>query len=129
MAESCRGLGNDVHRVHRSEPEIEADREECSWGHMLWLANRTIGNAHDVVLGCMVMRPGASHDGTRRPKGEQILYLIQGVVEHRIGNKTVMQNPGDCVSVPPETSHEARNVGREPAHILVAFPSGEEPHG
>lgn len=58
------------------------------------------------------------HDGY-----ETAIYLLRGRVETRYGErleKSVVNEPGDFVFIPPNLPHEARNVGDETAYGIVA---------
>ena len=43
--------------------------------------------------------------------GEEIIYVIEGTIEYRIGGRVVTANAGDVLFVPAGVVHSARNVG------------------
>ena len=46
--------------------------------------------------------------------GEEMLYLLDGRFEFRIGDKTLVLEPGDCVHFSCEQPHSGKNVGLHP---------------
>ena len=54
-------------------------------------------------------------------------FLAQGSLEMRLGDRTVSAHAGDFVNVPRDTVHGFKNVGTEPARLIVTFvPAGFE---
>lgn len=54
-------------------------------------------------------------------------YLAQGKLEMRLGDAVVAARAGDFVNVPRDTIHGFKNVGTEPAKVIVTFvPAGFE---
>jgi transcriptional regulator with XRE-family HTH domain len=51
--------------------------------------------------------------------GEEVLFLLEGAIEFRIGDDTFVMNPGDCVHFDCEEPHMGRNIGRTPARLLM----------
>lgn len=50
--------------------------------------------------------------------------MLAGVLEHTIGDDTVVTETGDTIIVPPGVAHVARNIGDGDADMIVAYPSG-----
>lgn len=51
--------------------------------------------------------------------GEEAAYVIQGSVEYRVGEQGFQLHRGDAIHYPSDRPHGFRNVGRDPAQILV----------
>jgi quercetin dioxygenase-like cupin family protein len=71
----------------------------------------------------MVMKPGAVGVSHHHPNCEEVLYLIKGRLEHHIDDVVVIQDPGDFISIAPNTQHYARNIADEDAEVIIAFSS------
>jgi len=112
-------------RPYLSRSEVEDSRDDHSWGSLLWLANREIGNAEGLTLGRVVIRRGHSNPRHCHPSCEEVLYLLAGRLEHTLGDETYTLNPGDTLSIPPGVFHNARSVGEEDAVMIVAYSTGE----
>ncbi len=102
---------------------IQARSTTYAWGEMFWFGNRDLGNTTGLTMGRMVMKPGASNEAHHHPNCEEVLYLLRGRVEHRIGEEVVVQEIGDFVTVPVGVSHQSTNISDEQADLIIAFSS------
>ena len=58
---------------------------------------------------------------------DESFYLVEGKLEMRLGNEVITANGGDFVNVPKGTVHGFKNVGTQPAKMVVSFiPGGFE---
>ena len=108
----------------RSTAEVQQGRVDFHWGSMWWFGSREIGNTTGLTLGLMTMKPGATNDRHLHPNCEEVLYLQQGLLEHRIGEEVVRQQPGQVLTVPVNTPHSTTNIGEGEAELIIAFSSG-----
>ena len=102
---------------------IQARSTTYAWGEMVWFGNRDLGNTTGLTMGRMVIKPGASNGAHHHPNGEEVLYLLRGRVEHRIGEEVVVQEIGDVVTVSAGVSHQSMNISDEEADLIIAFSS------
>lgn len=59
------------------------------------------------------------------PNCEEFLYVLSGSCEHKLGEETVMLQPGDTIRIPRDVRHWARAVGDEPVLALIMFSTGK----
>lgn len=52
---------------------------------------------------------------------EEVLYVVSGEIESRVGDERVTAPAGACHSIPRGTVHAQANHGTEPATLLVVF--------
>lgn len=52
---------------------------------------------------------------------EEVLYVVGGEIESRVGDERVDAPAGSCHTIPRGTVHAQANRGTEPATLLVAF--------
>ena len=52
-----------------------------------------------------------------------MLYLLNGHLEHSLGEDRIMLQAGDSITIPAGMFHNAANVGSEDADMIVAFSS------
>ena len=97
----------------------------ASWGSLQWLASREIGNSQGLTVGRVVIRKGCANRRHRHDNCEEALYLLQGLLEHSIGEDKVILQPGDVIVIPPGVSHHAVNIGEEDAEAVIAYNAGE----
>ena len=72
--------------------------------------------------------PGAPGLGMHRHRGsDEALYVLEGTVTVRVGDRTAEAPAGSFVFIPRGTGHMFRNPGPLPARVLVIFaPAGVE---
>ncbi len=99
------------------------------WGRgdgvtMLTTGKDTNG-AYAQVEGVLV--PGGEAPPHIHHHEDETFYLIEGSLELRLGDDTLVARPGDYLKVPRGTVHAVRNVGEHRARALVTFvPAGLE---
>jgi quercetin dioxygenase-like cupin family protein len=101
-----------------------ARRINEDWGSLSWLANQQIGNAQKLTLGRVVIKKGHSNPRHCHPNCEEVLYLLNGRLEHTLGDETLVLERGDTLAIPQGIFHSAVNIGAEDADTIVAYSSG-----
>jgi quercetin dioxygenase-like cupin family protein len=91
---------------------------------MRWMASARL-TATDLTLGRVVIEPGKANDRHAHPGCQEVLYLLKGRLEHSIGERSVVMESGDSVVIPRGVYHNARNIGRAPADMIVAYSAGD----
>lgn len=74
----------------------------------------------EVVQVRVELAPGVAFPGHTHP-GEEIIYVIEGTWEYKIGGKTVTAEAGDVLFVPAGEVHSARNAGTGNAVELATY--------
>lgn len=62
-----------------------------------------------------ILSPEEQHDG------DQILYVIEGQAQVRLGPKEHRLSPGAVVTIPAGIRHHVRNSGRTPLFFLTVY--------
>jgi quercetin dioxygenase-like cupin family protein len=98
--------------------------EETPWGSLQWLVGGRSHPEAGVTIGRVTFKPGQANPAHRHPNCEEILFVVAGEVEHTLpgGGKAVL-HPGDAIVMHRGEKHQARNIGKETAVVLVAFNS------
>jgi quercetin dioxygenase-like cupin family protein len=74
-----------------------------------------------------VVAPGLGPPLHEHANEEETLYVLEGEVRFKLGDRMVSGGPGAFVFVPRGTPHAFQNVGETPARMLIHFsPSGME---
>lgn len=100
-------------------------RIEESWGSLIWLAGKQMGNMDGLTLGRVVIRRGMSNPRHSHPNCGEVLYLLSGRLDHTIGDDRVIMEPGDTLVVPAGVPHNATSIGETDADMMVAYDSGD----
>jgi quercetin dioxygenase-like cupin family protein len=75
----------------------------------------------EVVQVRVDFAPGVGFPAHKHP-GEEIVYVIEGLLEYRLGGgPPVILKPGQVLFVPAGVIHEARNVGNGNAAELATY--------
>lgn len=74
----------------------------------------------EVIQARVEIDPGADVPSHTHP-GEEIIYVLEGTLEYRIGGKSVTVKPGDVLFVPAGTAHSVKNVGSSTGAELATY--------
>ncbi|UCD51115.1 MAG: cupin domain-containing protein [Phycisphaerales bacterium] len=139
---SSRGQLNDNFSAdrHQGEPvadaapttELHAELRQAkqhtviteNWGPLTWLAGKEIGNAKGLVLGRATIKPGKTNPRHRHPQAEEVLYLLKGSLRHTLGDRTIIMNAGDTITIAPGIFHNSSCIGEEDAGMIVVYSEG-----
>lgn len=93
------------------------------------VSTKTAG-AKSLSLLKVVIPPGASAEPHIHKGHESAIYLLQGRVETRYGDKLekrIINEAGDFIFIPPDVPHQPFNLSQtEPAIAIVARNDGDE---
>ena len=94
------------------------------WGSLSWLAGKNLGNAEGLVLGRATIKPGKTNPRHRHPKSEEVLYLLKGSIKHTLGDRTIIMNAGDTITIAPGVFHNASCISEEDADMIIVYSEG-----
>jgi mannose-6-phosphate isomerase-like protein (cupin superfamily) len=69
----------------------------------------------------MTVAPGQDAGPEETHAADQILYVIEGEAEVRIGEERAAAGPGTLVVIPAGTLHHVRSVGPSPLFFLTVY--------
>jgi len=99
--------------------------QEFSWGWIRWLMNAKLDPKAEMTLGIVQLNAGESNPLHQHPNCEEILYMLSGCCEHRIGDQTVVLKKGDTLRIPTGVPHAAKVIGKENMQAVIVYSSGE----
>lgn len=97
---------------------------EFEWGRINWVINAEMVPGAGITVGVVEIDAGASNPLHYHPNCEEALHLIEGSLDHRVGDRTVALGAGDTLHVPTGVHHQATNTGNVVARMVVAYPTG-----
>lgn len=103
----------------------EAERLEFPWGQIEWLASGQQGNSESMTFGRVTIRSGQSNAEHRHPNCDEILHLLQGRLIHTVNDSEFALEPGDTISIPAGSWHNARSVAPQDAVMVVCYSSAD----
>lgn len=100
--------------------------ERFDWGELTWFVSKELSNSKCVTVGKCVLNPGFANPRHRHANCEEVLHVLQGTIVHTVeGAKEIEMTTGDTITIPPNITHNARNIGDLDAVLLVVFSSAE----
>lgn len=99
--------------------------EEFEWGRIRWLVNGAKVPGANITVGWVEIEPGHKNPLHLHPNSQEVLVLVEGELDHSIGDEMHHLTPGSAICVPANTPHDGRNVGTVTARMVVSYPTGD----
>ena len=105
------------------------------WGAVKWVTNQDLAPGAEQSFGVVHILPGQTNPEHWHTAAEEIVYMLQGVCDVRVGDTKMQIVPGQTLYIPPGTKHEVANHGWEPVVYVCSFSASmrgtlfEDPHG
>jgi quercetin dioxygenase-like cupin family protein len=77
----------------------------------------------EQTIGLAVFGPGKSNVEHVHPECEEVVYVLEGEVEHTLGDQRTVLRAGDLIVVPRGVPHRLLNRGGAPVRAYIAFSS------
>jgi quercetin dioxygenase-like cupin family protein len=103
----------------------DGERVPTGWGELNWKITGDSMAGAEMTFGTCFIKPGQRNPLHSHPNCEELLYVISGTCEHRLGDETIMLGAGDVIRIPQDVRHWARAVGEEPVLALIVFSTGQ----
>ena len=103
----------------------EAVVDPQSWGRLEWMVSRSIGNSDVLTVGRCTIEPGQQNPPHHHPNSDEVLHVLQGSIEHRVDDDVFPMGPGDTISIPRGSVHNARNIGDGQAVFVIVFDTAD----
>jgi quercetin dioxygenase-like cupin family protein len=95
--------------------------EQQSWGRLEWMVSGGIGNSDTLTVGKCFIDPGQQNPPHSHPNCDEVLHVLRGTIEHRVGDARLLMSAGDTISIPTGAVHNARNLGDATAEFVIIF--------
>lgn len=99
--------------------------ERMPWGQLVWMVAGRLNNSATMTVGRCHIEPGRENPRHHHPNCDEVLYVLQGAIEHSAGDSVVGMWAGDTISIPAGVVHNARNVGVDEAVFVISFNSAD----
>jgi quercetin dioxygenase-like cupin family protein len=110
--------------IKRVINQEDADRQEFPWGSITWMHSGSFSGAEELTLGEVIIKSGQSNPMHTHGNCEEVLYLIEGELEHSCGDEPSYHlTPGSSICIQRGIPHNARCVSKEDARMIVAYSS------
>jgi uncharacterized cupin superfamily protein len=99
-------------------PWDNARKREHANGFAMPFVNEACG-AHQLAMHVSVIAPGRAAHEPHAHAGEEIIYVIEGTAEIRMGDEVQIVGPNTAVFCPEQILHGIRNAGETPIRYLI----------
>lgn len=97
-------------------PDIETD-----WGNLTWLVGEREMPGAEQTLGVVVIYPGKRNGLHSHPNCEELLYVMEGECDHKLGDEMIHLSPGSVIRIPRGVKHWALCTSKEPLRAVISF--------
>jgi quercetin dioxygenase-like cupin family protein len=104
---------------------LEGEIVPTSFGELNWKITGETFPGAEMTFGTCLIQPGHRNQLHSHPTCEEILYVVSGSCEHKLGDALFRLDPGDAIRIPRNVRHWARCIGDEPLFALIVFSSGQ----
>lgn len=111
--------------VHiRGQEKMKEPNSQRVWGHQAWLATRALTGS-SLSLTHMVVTPRNSGEAHHHPNADEVIYVIKGSAEVRVGAETFPLDATDALAIPGGVSHQIRNPGTDDLELILCYSTGD----
>ena len=105
------------------KPFAEVEKQEFDWGWIAWTMNDQIDPKATMTFGVVYLKPNQTNTFHLHPNADEILHVIEGSLEHRMGKGWAKMGPGDSIRIPKGVPHNARTTD-EACRVVVVYDTG-----
>jgi mannose-6-phosphate isomerase-like protein (cupin superfamily) len=98
--------------------------ETTPWGSLRWIMNAKLDANSPLTVGIAEIKPGQSNPAHLHGNCDEVIYVLSGSCEQRVGDETVILKAGDTLRIPAGMPHQAKALGNEPLKSLVVYNTG-----
>ncbi len=112
--------------ARRTEPVVAVTHDPANampWGHMQWLCNGAMFADAQQTFGYVEINAGEKNPKHLHPNSDEVLYLLEGELDHSIGDESHHLTAGMAIHIPQGIPHDAANHGTTVARMIVAYPT------
>jgi quercetin dioxygenase-like cupin family protein len=97
--------------------------EPADFGSVHWVVRAEDPTGAEMTVGVAVFDAGKSNVEHIHPNCEEVVFVLEGEVEHTLGVQRTMLRAGDLIVVPRNVPHHLINGGDKPVRCLIVFSS------
>ena len=105
------------------EPYEKIQPQIFPFGWMRWLMNAQLDPAAEMTMGMVHTNPNQSTPLHIHPNSAEVLHVLSGSCQHRLGDRWIAMKAGDTLRIPQGVRHCARTAD-EPCLVMVIYNTG-----
>lgn len=102
----------------------DVEVQEFPWGTIRWTMNAQLDPNSKMTFGVVTIKPHQTNALHLHPHADEILHVVEGSCEHRMGDKWVKMNAGDTIRIPHGIAHNARTLDKA-CRVVVVYDTGQ----
>ncbi|HEY4386022.1 MAG TPA: cupin domain-containing protein [Ktedonobacteraceae bacterium] len=110
-------MNNAINKV------TEENTLHMPWGHLSWLVGTKQIAEAEQTLGVVTIYPGKRNPLHKHPNCEELLYVVSGECDHKLGDELFHLTPGEVICIARGIPHWALCTSSEPLVAVVSFSS------
>lgn len=105
---------------------VDSDQaNQFRWGSIQWLCSGERLSDAEQTFGFVEINAGANNPAHYHPNSDEVLYLIEGELDHSLGENLYHLTPGMSIHIPRGVPHNALNTSNATARMVVAYPTDD----
>lgn len=104
---------------------VGAAADATEFGSLRWVVRAGDPPGAETTVGVAVFDAGKSNVEHVHPNCEEVVYVLDGEVEHSLGIERTVLRAGDLIVVPRNVPHRLINTGSDPVRAYIVFSSSE----
>ncbi len=103
----------------------ETDPVPLSWGELVWLVGENETPGAEQTLGVVTIEAGKRNPLHSHPNCEELLYVVSGQAEHKLGDEMFHIEAGDVIRIPRGVPHWAKASADAPLKAVISFSAAD----
>lgn len=99
----------------------DQEKATMSWGTISWLVGAKEMPGAEQTFGIVTIHPNQRNPLHTHPNCEELLYVISGKCDHKLGDEMYHLTPGSVIRIPRGVKHWARCTSEEPLVAAISF--------
>jgi quercetin dioxygenase-like cupin family protein len=95
------------------------------WGEIVWLVGEKETPGSEQTFGIVTINPGQRNPLHSHPNCEELLYVVSGECEHKLGDTMLHLKSGSVIRIPRGVKHWARCTSSEPLRAIISFSAAD----
>lgn len=120
--ESLEDVASSIWRVITLD---ESEPHKFDWGSIQWLCSGMLFADAQQTFGFVQILPGQKNPLHLHPNSDEMLFLLEGELDHSIDDQIYHLTPGTAIHIPQGAQHDARNPGDQVARMIVTYPTAD----
>jgi quercetin dioxygenase-like cupin family protein len=103
--------------------DVGAAAESTDFGSVQWAVREGDPPGAEQTIGLATFDAGKGNAEHMHPNCEEVVFVLEGEVEHTLGDQSAVLRAGDLIAVPRDVPHRLINRGDAPVRALIVFSS------